>query len=189
MLEDYWLPRGQNGKTTEIQTLPSESISGQMDNVTYFLNKLYAALNIPMSRLQSDNNFNLGRSQEITRDEIKFSKFIDRMRKRFSTIFLQALRVQLVLKGIITPEDWEFIRSRITIDYLRDNHFAELKESEILSNRLEMVNEIMPLVGRFYSSDYVRKHVLRQTEEEIEKMQEEIIKNKDYEMLQQGAQE
>jgi hypothetical protein len=160
-----------------------------MDNVTYFLNKLYAALNIPMSRLQQDNNFNLGRSQEITRDEIKFSKFIDRMRKRFSAIFLQALRVQLILKGIITPEDWEFIRSRITIDFLRDNHFSELKETEILSNRLQMVNEIMPLVGRFYSSDYVRRNILRQTDEEIETMQQEIIKNKDYKLLQQGVEQ
>lgn len=188
MMEDYWLPRRSSGRTTEIQSLPSENITGQMDNVTYFLNKLYAALNIPISRLRPDTNFSLGRTQEITRDEIKFSKFIDRLRKRFSSIFLQALRVQLILKGIITPEDWDFIRSKITVNYLRDNHFSELKEAEILSNRIAMVNEIMPLVGRFFSSDYVRRNVLKQTDEDIERTQEEIIKNKDFEMM-QGAQQ
>lgn len=163
-----------NGRATEIQTLPSETISGQMDNVNYFLNKLYGALNIPLSRLKQDSGFSLGRTQEITRDEIKFSKFIDRLRKRFTAVFLQALRVQLILKGIITPEDWEFIRSRITFDYLRDNHFTELKETEILSNRLQMAEQVMPLVGTFYSMDYVRRKVLRQTDEEIEEMQQQI---------------
>lgn len=174
ILEDYWLPRRSNGRATEIQTLPSETISGQMDNVNYFLNKLYGALNIPLSRLKQDSGFSLGRTQEITRDEIKFSKFIDRLRKRFTAVFLQALRVQLILKGIITPEDWEFIRSRITFDYLRDNHFTELKETEILSNRLQMAEQVMPLVGTFYSMDYVRRKVLRQTDEEIEEMQQQI---------------
>lgn len=174
ILEDFWLPRRSNGRATEIQTLPSETISGQMDNVNYFLNKLYGALNIPLSRLKQDSGFSLGRSQEITRDEIKFSKFIDRLRKRFTAVFLQALRVQLILKGIITPEDWEFIRSRITFDYLRDNHFTELKETEILSNRLQMAEQVMPLVGTFYSMDYVRRKVLRQTDEEIEEMQQQI---------------
>lgn len=174
LLEDYWLPRRSNGRATEIQTLPSETISGQMDNVNYFLNKLYGALNIPLSRLKQDSGFSLGRSQEITRDEIKFSKFIDRLRKRFTAVFLQALRVQLILKGIITPEDWDFIRSRITFDYLRDNHFTELKESEILSNRLQMAEQAMPLVGTFYSMDFVRRKILRQTDEEIEEMQQQI---------------
>lgn len=174
MLEDFWLPRRSNGRATEIQTLPSETISGQMDNVNYFLNKLYGALNIPLSRLKQDSGFSLGRTQEITRDEIKFSKFIDRLRKRFTAVFLQALRVQLILKGIITPEDWEFIRSRITFDYLRDNYFAELKETEILSNRLQMAEQVMPLVGTFYSMDFVRRKILRQTDEEIEEMQQQI---------------
>ena len=174
MLEDYWLPRRSNGRATEIQTLPSETISGQMDNVNYFLNKLYGALNIPLSRLKQDAGFSLGRTQEISRDEIKFSKFIDRLRKRFTAVFLQALRVQLILKGIITPEDWEFIRSRITFDYLRDNYFTELKETEILSNRLQMAEQVMPLVGSFYSMDYVRRKILRQTDEEIEEMQQQI---------------
>lgn len=173
MLEDYWLPRRSNGRTTEIQTLPSENITGQMDNVTYFLNKLYGALNIPLSRLRPDANFSLGRTQEITRDEIKFSKFIDRLRKRFTAVFLQALRVQLILKGIIAPEDWEFIRSRITFDYLRDNYFTELKETEILSNRIQMAEQVMPLVGMYYSPDYIRRKILRQTDEEIEQIREE----------------
>lgn len=170
-LEDYWLPRRSNGRATEIQTLPSETISGQMDNVNYFLNKVYGALNIPLSRLRPDTNFSLGRSQELTRDEIKFSKFIDRLRKRFTTVFLQALRVQLILKGIITPEDWDFIRSRITFDYLRDNYFTELKETEILSNRLQMAEQVMPLVGSLYSLEYVRRNILRQTDEEIQEIQ------------------
>lgn len=174
MLEDYWLPRRSNGQATEIKTLPSENITGQMENVTYFLNKLYGALNIPLSRLRPDANFSLGRSQEITRDEVKFSKFIDRMRNKFTTIFLQALRVQLVLKGIITPEDWEFIKSRITFDFLRDNHFTELKENEILANRLEMVNAIQPLVGLYFSPQWVQKSILRQTETQIEEMEKEI---------------
>jgi len=173
MLEDFWLPRRSNGRTTEIQTLPSENITGQMDNVNYFLNKLYGALNIPLSRLRPDANFSLGRTQEITRDEIKFSKFIDRLRKRFAAVFLQALRVQLVLKGIIAPEDWEFIRSRITFDFLRDNYFTELKETEILTNRLQMAEQVLPLVGTYYSQDFVRRKILRQTDAEIEQMREE----------------
>lgn len=174
MLEDYWLPRRSNGRATEITTLPSENITGQMENVTYFLNKLYGALNLPLSRLRPDASFSLGRTQEITRDEIKFSKFIDRMRVRFSTLFLQALRVQLVLKGIITPEDWEFIKSRITFDFLRDNYFAELKESEILSNRIDMMERLQPFVGSYFSPQWVRKSILKQSDEEIEKTDEEI---------------
>ena len=174
MLEDYWLPRRSNGRATEITTLPSENITGQMENITYFLNKLYGALNLPLSRLRPDTGFSLGKTDQITRDEVKFSKFIDRMRNRFSTLFLQALRVQLVLKGVITPEDWEFIKSRITFDYLRDNYFAELKEAEILTNRLNMANMVQPLVGLYYSPQWVRKNVLHQSEEEIEESESEI---------------
>lgn len=174
MLEDYWLPRRSNGRSTEITTLPSENITGQMDNVTYFLNKLYAALNIPLSRIRPDASFSLGRNQEITRDEVKFSKFIDRLRKKFAGVFLQALRVQLILKGIISPEDWDFIRSRITFNFLRDNYFAELKESEILSNRVQTANEVLPLVGIYFSPDFVRKTILKQTDEDIEQTREEI---------------
>ncbi len=174
MLEDYWLPRRSNGRTTEITTLPSENITGQMDNVTYFQNKLYGALNIPISRLRPDQNFTIGRSQEITRDEIKFSKFIDRLRNKFSGIFLQALRVQLILKGIISPEDWEFIRSRISLSYQRDNYFSELKDNEILSGRIQMAEQIAPLVGLYFSHDYVRRRVLMQSDSDIEQMIEQI---------------
>jgi hypothetical protein len=174
MLEDYWLPRRSNGRTTEITTLPSENITGQMDNVVYFQNKLYGALNIPISRLRPDQNFSLGRTQEITRDEVKFSKFINRLRNKFNSIFLQALRVQLILKGIITPEDWDFIRSRISINYQRDNFFSELKENEIMSGRIQMVEQIMPLVGMYYSHDFVRRRILKQTDSDIEQMQEQI---------------
>ena len=174
MLEDYWLPRRSNGRTTEITTLPSENITGQMDNVTYFQNKLYGALNIPISRLRPDQNFTIGRSQEITRDEIKFSKFIDRLRNKFSGLFLQALRVQLILKGIISPEDWDFIRSRISLSYQRDNYFSELKENEILSGRIQMAEQISPLVGLYYSHDYVRRRVLMQSDSDIEQMIEQI---------------
>lgn len=174
MLEDYWLPRRSNGRTTEITTLPSENITGQMDNVMYFMNKLYGALNVPLSRLRPETGFSLGRAQEISRDEVKFSKFIDRLRKRFSGIFLQALRVQLILKGIITPEDWDFIRSRISFDFMRDNYFSELKDAEILASRIQMAEQVMPLVGTYYSPDFVRRRILRQTEEEIEQMREEI---------------
>jgi len=174
MLEDYWLPRRSNGRSTEITTLPSENITGQIENITYFLNKLYGALNLPLSRLRPDNGFNLGKTDQITRDEVKFSKFIDRMRNRFSELFLQALRVQLVLKGIITPEDWEFISSRISFNFIRDNHFAELKDAELLNNRLNMVNLIQPLVGLYYSPQWVRKNVLRQTDEEIEQTDSDI---------------
>ena len=174
MLEDYWLPRRSNGRSTEITTLPSENITGQIENITYFLNKLYGALNLPLSRLRPDNGFNLGKTDQITRDEVKFSKFIDRMRNRFSELFLQALRVQLVLKGIITPEAWEFISSRISFNFIRDNHFAELKDAELLNNRLNMVNLIQPLVGLYYSPQWVRKNVLRQTDEEIEQTDSDI---------------
>lgn len=174
-LEDFWLPRRANGRTTEIQQLPSESISNQMDNVTYFLNKLYNALNIPISRLRPDANFSLGRSQEITRDELKFSKFIDRLRKRFGNIFLQALRVQLILKQIITPEEWEAIKTNIAFDFLRDNHFTELKETEILSNRLQMAEQVLPMVGVYFSPTYVRQKILRQSDGEIKRIRQENI--------------
>ena len=175
MLEDFWLPRRSNGRTTEIQTLPSESISNQMDNVTYFLNKLYNSLNIPLSRLRPDANFSLGRTQEITRDELKFSKFIDRLRKRFSNVFLQALRVQLILKQIITPEEWEDVKTNIAFDFLRDNHFTELKETEILSNRLQMAEQIMPMVGIYFSPNFVRQKILRQSDDEIKRIRQENI--------------
>lgn len=188
MMDDYWFPRRGNGKATEVTTLPSETISGQTDNITYFLNKLYNALNIPVSRLRQDMNFSLGRSNEITRDEVKFSKFISRLRKKFSDVFLQALRVQLVLKGIIQPEDWDVIRQFLSVEYAQDNYFAELKENEILSQRIEMVNELQPLVGRYYSDTFIRKQILKQSDEMIKEMQPEIEEIQKQMALQQQQQ-
>ncbi len=174
MLEDFWMPRRSNGRTTEITTLAGSTIMSQMDNVTYFLNKLYNALNVPLSRLRADANFSLGRSTEITRDEVKFSKFVSRLRRRFAEIFYQALRAQLILKGIISPEDWVFVKSKINFDFLRDNYFSELKENEILLGRIQMVEQMQPFIGMYYSHEYVKTAVLRQSTEEIEKMQQQI---------------
>ncbi len=167
-----------NGRTTEITTLPGSSIMTQMDNVNYFLNKLYASLNIPLSRVRPDANFSLGRSTEISRDEVKFSKFIARLRKRFSDIFYQALRAQLILKGIIAPEDWTYVKSKVNFDFLRDNYFSELKENEILSGRIQMAEMIQPYVGTYYSMEYVRKNVLKQTTEEIERINMQIAEER-----------
>ena len=168
MLEDFWMPRRSNGKTTEITTLPGSTIMAQMDNVNYFLNKLYNALNIPLSRIKPEAGFSLGRSTEITRDEIKFNKFVARLRKKFSDIFYQALRTQLILKGIIAPEDWFYIMSKINFDFLRDNYFAELKDNEILMGRIQMLEALQPYVGKYYSHETMRASILKQTEEEIE---------------------
>jgi intein/homing endonuclease len=163
-----------NGRTTEITTLPGSSIMTQMDNVNYFLNKLYASLNLPMSRVKPDANFSLGRSTEISRDEVKFGKFVARLRRKFSEIFYQALRAQLILKGIIAPEDWQFIKSKINFDFLRDNYFSELKENEILTGRLQMAEMITPYVGMYYSHEYLRNVILRQSSEEIENIDKQL---------------
>lgn len=168
MLEDFWMPRRSNGRTTEITTLAGSTIMSQMDNVTYFLNKLYNSLSVPLSRLRADANFSLGRSAEITRDEVKFSKFIARLRRRFAEIFYQTLRAQLILKGVISPEDWTFVKSKINFDFLRDNYFSELKENEIMLGRIQMLEQMQPFVGMYFSHEYMRSNVLRQTTEEIE---------------------
>lgn len=174
MLEDYWLPRTSNGRTTEITTLPGSSVMSQMDNVNYFLNKLYNALNLPLSRMRPDAGFSLGRSTEITRDEIKFSKFIARLRRKFSEIFYQALRTQLILKGIIKPEDWIYVKSKINFDFLRDNYFAELKENEVLSARIEMVNQMAPYLGIYFSHEMIKKDILKQSDEQVEHVMAQI---------------
>ena len=167
-----------NGRTTEITTLPGSSIMSQMDNVNYFLNKLYASLNLPLSRVRPDANFSLGRTTEISRDEVKFSKFIARLRRKFSDIFYQALRAQLILKGIIAPEDWTYVKSKINFDFLRDNYFSELKENEILAGRIQMAEQMQPYVGMYYSMEYVRKNVLKQTTEEIERIDMQIAEER-----------
>jgi len=167
MMEDFWLPRREGGRGTEITTLPGGQNLGEIKDINYFQKKLYRALNVPETRLQTDGGFSLGRSSEILRDEIKFSKFVGRMRKRFSSMFNDMLRTQLLLKNIVTPEDWEIMADHIQYDFLYDNHFAELKDSELLQERLNLVATAEPYVGRYYSQDYVRRKILRQTDQEI----------------------
>jgi len=175
MMEDFWLPRREGGRGTEISTLPGGQNLGEITDIQYFQKKLYRSLNVPETRLQGDGGFSLGRSSEILRDEIKFSKFVGRMRKRFSAMFNDMLKTQLLLKNIITPEDWEYMGDHIQYDFLYDNHFAELKESELFENRLNLASLAEPYVGKYYSQEYVRRNVLRQTDAEIEE-QDKIIK-------------
>jgi len=167
MMEDFWLPRREGGRGTEITTLPGGQNLGEITDINYFQRKLYRALNVPETRIEGEGGFSLGRSSEILRDEIKFSKFVGRMRKRFSSMFNDMLRTQLLLKNIVTPEDWEYMVDHIQYDFLYDNHFAELKDAELTTERLNLAALAEPYVGRYYSQDYVRRNILRQTDEEI----------------------
>ena len=167
MLEDFWLPRREGGRGTEISTLPGGQNLGEITDIEYFKKKLYKSLNVPISRIEGDGGFNLGRSSEILRDEVKFSKFVGRLRKRFSGMFNDMLKTQLLLKNVITPEDWESMSEHIQYDFLYDNHFAELKEAELMNERLTLVQTAEVYVGKYYSQDYIRRKVLRQTDEEI----------------------
>jgi len=167
MLEDFWLPRREGGRGTEITTLPGGQNLGEITDIKYFQEKLYKALNVPSTRIGGDGGFNLGRSSEILRDEVKFSKFVGRLRKRFANLFNDILKTQLLLKNVITPEDWDIMSEHIQYDFLYDNHFAELKDSELLAERLTMAASAEPYVGRYYSQDYLRRKILRQTDEEI----------------------
>lgn len=168
MLEDFWLPRREGGRGTEISTLPGGQNLGEITDIEYFKKKLFKSLNVPISRIEGDGGFNLGRSSEILRDEVKFSKFVGRLRKRFSAMFSDMLRTQLLLKNIITPEDWEVMREHIQYDFLYDNHFTELKEAELQNERLALLGATEPYIGKYYSQDWVRRKVLRQTDEEID---------------------
>ena len=175
MLEDYWLPRREGNRGTEITTLPAGQNLGEMADVEYFQQKLFQALNVPISRLKgSEAGFNLGRSAEITRDEVKFTKFAGRLRKRFSMLFMKALEKQLILKGIVAEQDWAEISNAIKFDFAIDNHFEEFKEAEVLQNRLNNLNLVMPYIGRFFSDKWVRQNVLMQSDDEIESMLQEI---------------
>jgi hypothetical protein len=167
MLEDFWLPRREGGRGTEITTLPGGQNLGEITDIEYFKKKLYRSLNVPPSRMDGEGGFNLGRSSEILRDEVKFSKFVSRLRKRFSYMFSDMLRTQLILKNIITPEDWQQMDEHIQYDFLYDNHFAELKDAELLNERLNMVQVAEPYIGKYFSQDYVRRKILRQTDIEI----------------------
>ena len=177
MLEDFWLPRREGGRGTEISTLPGGENLGQIDDIEYFRRKLYKSLNVPSGRLEQEQQFNLGRSTEISRDELKFQKFINRLRKKFSALFIDILKTQLILKGVVTNEEWEDIRSDISVDFLRDNHFSELKDAELLRERLGTLREIDEYAGRYYSVEWIRKNVLMQNDEDIE----DIIKQIDAE--------
>lgn len=175
MLEDFWLPRREGGRGTEISTLPGGQNLGEITDIEYFKKKLYRALNVPPSRMDGEGGFNLGRSSEILRDELKFTKFVGRLRKRFSNMFNDMLKTQLILKNIVTPEDWDKMNEHIQYDFLYDNHFSELKESELLNERLNLLTTAEPYIGKYFSQDYVRRKILRQTDEEIIE-QDKIIK-------------
>ena len=176
MMEDFWLPRREGGRGTEITTLPGGQNLGELSDIEYFQKKLYRALAVPESRIASDGGFNLGRSSEILRDELKFTKFVGRLRKRFANIFSDMLKTQLILKNIITPDDWEKISDHIQYDFIYDNQFAELKESELMNERLGTLATIEPYIGKYYSVDYVRRKILRQTETEMHEIDMQIEK-------------
>ena len=176
MMEDFWLPRREGGRGTEITTLPGGQNLGELSDIEYFQKKLYRALGVPESRIANDGGFNLGRSSEILRDELKFAKFVGRLRKRFANMFSDMLRTQLILKNIIAPEDWDQLSDHIQYDFVYDNQFSELKESELLNERLGTLATIEPYIGRYYSQEWVRRKVLRQSDQEMEELDEQIEK-------------
>jgi len=176
MMEDFWLPRREGGRGTEITTLPGGQNLGELSDIEYFQKKLYRALSVPESRIANDGGFNLGRSSEILRDELKFSKFVGRLRKRFAHMFNDMLRTQLILKNVITPEDWDQLNDHIQYDFVYDNQFAELKESELMNERLGTLATIEPYIGKYYSNEWVRRKVLRQSDAEMEELDKQIEK-------------
>lgn len=178
MLEDFFLPRKEGGRGTEISTLPGGENLGQIEDIIYFQKRLYKALNVPVSRMEQDSTFALGRSAEINRDEVKFKKFIDRLRNRFTDLFLQLLKTQLVLKGVITEKDWSSFKAAITFDFIEDNHYAELKNNEITRERFEMLATLDEYVGTYISKEWVKKNILRQDEQEIKQQADTIAKEK-----------
>jgi hypothetical protein len=179
MLEDFWLPSREGGRGTDITTLPGGANLGEISDIEYFRAKLYRSLNVPVSRLEASQGFNLGRSSEISRDELKFTKFVGRLRKKFTELFNDLLRTQLVIKGVIAETEWPAIRDAIFYDFLQDGHFAELKNSEMMRERLNLAREVRDYIGKYYSVNYVRKHILKQTETEIKQMDAEIKKEID----------
>ena len=183
LLEDFWLPRREGSRGTEISTLPGGSNLGDLDDVNYFKEKLYQSLNVPISRINQDNNFQLGRASDISRDEIKFSKFIKRLRKQFAEIFNEVLRVQLVLKGVCTQKEFEEMRQYISYDYLKDMHFDQLKQVELLNDQLGVLRDASEYVGKYFSIEYVRKVILGQTEEDIARIDREIMQEMEQSLI------
>jgi hypothetical protein len=186
MMEDFWMPRREGGKGTEITTLPGGQNLGEIQDIEYFQGKLFHALNVPASRLQQSSGFSIGRAQEITRDEVKFNKFIIRLRKKFNALFNQALRVQLICKGIIRPDEWDDLRVGIKYDYIEDNNYAELRDSEIMQARMGLLQIVDPFVGKYYSQDWVKKNILRLDDKEIKDIQKEMNKEQNI-MIQQAT--
>ena len=176
MLEDFWLPRREGGRGTEITTLPGGQNLGEIEDIVYFQRKLFRSLNVPISRLEAETQFSLGRSTEVTRDELKFTKFVHRIRKKFTPLFTDVLKTQLLLKGVISPDDWPNIQEHLQYDFLADGHFSELKEAELLNDRINTLNQIEAYVGTFFSKEWVQKNVLHLTDAEIEEMQKQINK-------------
>jgi len=190
MLEDFWLPRREGGKGTEIQTLPGGQNLGEMEDVKYFERKLYKSLSIPISRLEMQQGFSIGRTSEITRDELKFSKFVFRLRNKFSTLFDEALRVQLSLKGICSTDEWDVFKENIYYDFITDNNFDELKKAELIQNRINVLQFADPYIGKYFSVEWVRKNILNQTDDEIAEINKQIEQEQEEMMkLQQAQQE
>ena len=179
MMEDFWLPRREGGKGTEITTLPGGQNLGELEDVKYFEKKLYKSLNVPISRLEPNQGFSLGRVAEVTRDELKFSKFVDRLRNKFSDLFDQAMRVQCVLKGICTSEEWDSFKENIHYDFIKDNNFTELKDAELMKERLSLLGSVDPYTGRYFSQSWIQRNVLRLTDDEIKEMQIEMDEEKE----------
>jgi hypothetical protein len=179
MMEDFWLPRREGGKGTEITTLPGGQNLGELEDVKYFQKKLYNSLSVPISRLEPAQGFSIGRSSEVTRDELKFAKFVDRLRNKFADIFNQALRVQCVLKGICTADEWDQFKEHIYYDFIKDNNFAELKEAELMKERLGLLGAVDPYTGRYFSQAWIQRNVLRLTDDQIKEMQTEIDEEKE----------
>ena len=174
MLEDFWLPRREGGRGTEITTLPGGSNLGEIDDILYFQKKLYRSLNIPISRLETESGFNLGRGAEITRDEVKFTKFVQKLRKKFNVLFNNILKTQLILKGVVAEEDWLSIKENLSYMYMKDGHYAEMRDMDLLRDRLDVLNTIEPYIGMYFSKKYVQKQVFRMSDDEIESMQKEM---------------
>jgi hypothetical protein len=189
MLEDFWLPRREGGRGTEIDTLSGGENLGEITDVEYFKKKLYRALNVPISRLESDNGFNMGKSSEINRDELKFFKFIEKQRQKFAELFSAAMRVQLVLKGIMKEDDWQKIKDDVQFDFARDSYFTELKNNEILTERMNLLGSMNEHIGKYYSIEWIRKHILHQSEEEIKEMDKEIQGEREKGLITTGTEE